>query len=77
MELGLSSASTVYSEFVADVFGNVRAVVQLSQQVAAQVTHFIVLTNHVRILQNLLVRIETVYTHTNIEDDVVKREFCP
>ena len=44
------------------------------EQVTSDVADSVVLADYIGILQNLLVRVETVNTHTDVEDDVIKRE---
>ena len=59
---------------VSDVRWDDDAVVELREQVTSDVTDSVILADYVGVFQNLLVRVETVNTHTDVEDDVVKRE---
>ena len=64
----------VHGEIITNVLWNDGAILQLVEQIAAQVTHFVILSDHKGILEDLLVGIESVNTHTHIEDDIVKGE---
>ena len=64
----------IHRVVVSDVRWYDDAVVELREQVTSDVTDSVILADHVGVFQNLLVRVETVNTHTDVEDDVVKRE---
>ena len=65
----------VNGKVVSDVSRDGGTIFELIDQITAQVTNFVVLTDDIWILQDLLIRVETVDTDTYVEDDVIKGEF--
>ena len=65
----------VNGKVVSDVSRDGGTVFELIDQITAQVTNFVVLTDDIWILQDLLIRVESVDTDTYVEDDVIKGEF--
>ena len=59
---------------ILDIRRNLDAVLQRAEQGLPDVAHRVALTHHIRILEHLLVGVETVHPETHVEDDVLESE---